>query len=88
MTITDERLPQQFRSKMRPNEESGCWEWQASLDRDGYGRLCVWCPVAASCLADALARRDLWAVLGGTTAEERATLLRKPRIRRVRVGAG
>jgi len=47
--------------------------------------ICGHCTVAASCLADALARRDLWAVLGGTTAEERATLLRRPR---VRAGAG
>jgi len=41
--------------------------------------ICRRCSVAASCLADALARRDGWGVFGGTTAEERAALLRKPR---------
>lgn len=48
--------------------------------------ICGRCPVVASCLADALARRDVWGVLGGTTPQERAGLLRKAR--HVRAGAG
>jgi WhiB family redox-sensing transcriptional regulator len=56
--------------------------------------ICARCLVRTACLADALARRDGWGVFGGTTAEERAILLRKqrrpsetPRIRRVRMPA-
>jgi WhiB family transcriptional regulator, redox-sensing transcriptional regulator len=56
--------------------------------------ICRGCPVAAPCLAEALAHRDRWGVFGGLTAEERAGLQRKqrrtsttPTIRHVRAGA-
>lgn len=32
----DKRLPARFWSKTAINEETGCWEWTAGLDRDGY----------------------------------------------------
>ncbi len=28
---------QRFYSKIKINEKTGCWEWQASLDKNGYG---------------------------------------------------
>lgn len=37
----DPRLPERFWSKVRVNEESGCWEWIACLSTSGYGRFGV-----------------------------------------------
>jgi Protein of unknown function (DUF2637) len=31
-------LPDRIRAKIVVNPESGCWEWQSGLDKDGYGR--------------------------------------------------
>jgi WhiB family redox-sensing transcriptional regulator len=57
--------------------------------------VCAGCTVTVACLAEALVQRDSWGIFGGLTAEERATLLRKPRrpsttprIRHVRADAG
>lgn len=33
----DYRLPEIFWSKVKLNEETGCWNWIARLDKDGYG---------------------------------------------------
>lgn len=33
------RLPENLRSKVRVNAESGCWEWTGSLCKDGYGKV-------------------------------------------------
>lgn len=46
--------------------------------------MCAMCPVAAECLAEALALRDIYGYRGGRTGEERARLLRNtlPRITR------
>lgn len=40
-------------------------------------QICSNCPVQASCLADALARREPHGVWGGLTANERKALLRQ-----------
>lgn len=32
------QLPTRFWDKVRVDEVSGCWLWQAAKDRDGYGR--------------------------------------------------
>lgn len=32
----DKRLPERFWTKTIVNEGTGCWEWTAGLDRDGY----------------------------------------------------
>ena len=37
-TLGDTRLPDRFWSKVRV-AETGCWEWQGHLPKDGYGRL-------------------------------------------------
>lgn len=37
--------------------------------------LCRRCPVRAQCLGDAVARRDPWGIWGGTTEDDRASLL-------------
>lgn len=34
--LNDPRLPQRFWSKVTVNPDSGCWEWTAAKDRDGY----------------------------------------------------
>lgn len=34
-------IKERFESKYRVNQETGCWEWTAGVDRDGYGRLGV-----------------------------------------------
>jgi WhiB family transcriptional regulator, redox-sensing transcriptional regulator len=41
--------------------------------------VCADCPVALSCLADAVERGDLFAVLGGTLPDERFDLVRLAR---------
>lgn len=38
--------------------------------------VCYMCPVQASCLEDAIARKDHWGVYGGMTAPERERLRR------------
>lgn len=38
--------------------------------------ICYVCPVQASCLEDAIGRRDAWGVYGGLTAPERERLRR------------
>jgi WhiB family transcriptional regulator, redox-sensing transcriptional regulator len=53
---------------------------RAAIEQEAAAKaVCAECPVAAPCLAEALAHRDGWGVFGGTTAEERAQLLRKQR---------
>lgn len=37
MNIAD--LPERIVSKIAPNAGSGCWEWTASLNTNGYGQL-------------------------------------------------
>jgi hypothetical protein len=37
----DQRLPERFWSKVTANEQTGCWEWTASLNRSGYGQFSV-----------------------------------------------
>ncbi len=37
--------------------------------------ICYLCPVQASCLQDALSRRDFWGVYGGLTGPERYRLM-------------
>lgn len=32
-----DELPERFRSKIRVNEETGCWEWAGALSCAGYG---------------------------------------------------
>ena len=32
-----ERYKKNFYSKIEVNDETGCWEWQADKDKDGYG---------------------------------------------------
>jgi hypothetical protein len=34
----DPRLPESFWIKVRPDGASGCWNWTAARDRNGYGR--------------------------------------------------
>lgn len=34
-------LGERLRSKTRINQETGCWEWQAARDPNGYGRISV-----------------------------------------------
>lgn len=34
----DPRLPQRFWSKVKVNPDTGCWEWQRSTFKDGYGQ--------------------------------------------------
>lgn len=33
----DTRLPETFRARIQVNLETGCWEWTAHLNQDGYG---------------------------------------------------
>ena len=40
MNIGDERLPDRFWRKVKPNELTGCWEWQDYL-HNGYGAFYV-----------------------------------------------
>ena len=35
--LHDERLPKRFWDKIRVDCETGCWLWNASTDKDGYG---------------------------------------------------
>ena len=37
ITFGDPRLPQRFWSKVRPNANTGCWEWTACRVTGGYG---------------------------------------------------
>lgn len=37
----DDRMPQRFWDKAAVNNETGCWEWQASRLPAGYGRFSV-----------------------------------------------
>lgn len=37
----DPRLPQNFWSKVRECPSTGCWLWQACIQRDGYGQFAV-----------------------------------------------
>jgi WhiB family redox-sensing transcriptional regulator len=55
-------------------------------DREGIDkakRICAGCPIAFDCLETAMADSDLrkWGIWGGTTPEERKTMLRTPRTR-------
>lgn len=36
--IDDPRLPERFWEKVYENETTGCWEWKAAGDDQGYGR--------------------------------------------------
>ena len=38
--------------------------------------LCTECPVRSACLQNALDHRDPWGIWGGTTEDQRATMLR------------
>lgn len=35
----DDRLPERFWKHVNINPETGCWEWDGRLDRDGYGEM-------------------------------------------------
>lgn len=37
MCFGDKRLPQRFWDKVSVNEETGCWEWTAYCNKNGYG---------------------------------------------------
>jgi WhiB family redox-sensing transcriptional regulator len=50
--------------------------WASRADR--AKAVCDRCPVRAQCLADALERTDIWAILGGLDPVERAALIRRP----------
>lgn len=34
----DPRLPERFWSKVRMNDETGCWEWVGAINKGGYSR--------------------------------------------------
>lgn len=34
-----QRIPMEQRFWSKVNKTNGCWEWQAALDKDGYGRI-------------------------------------------------
>lgn len=44
LLVGDARLPQRFWAKVRINAETGCWEWVALVDHNGYGRFRVPAP--------------------------------------------
>ncbi len=35
--MTPGELPPRFAKKLKVNQESGCWDWQAGVDGGGYG---------------------------------------------------
>ena len=55
-------------------------------DREGIAKakaICAGCPIAFDCLETAMADSDLrkWGIWGGTTPEERKTMMRNPSTR-------
>lgn len=59
-----------FRAKCVVNMETGCWEWTAYVDPNGYGRLSV----ARYQRADALAHRAAWWLYRGSIPPDRPEL--------------
>jgi WhiB family redox-sensing transcriptional regulator len=48
------------------------WEGKGNARRAEVAlAICADCPIREQCLADALERGDVWAILGGTLPEER-----------------
>jgi WhiB family redox-sensing transcriptional regulator len=57
------------------------WEGEGNAARaEAAKAVCATCPVQLECLADAVERGDVFAVLGGTLPTERADLSRLARI--------
>ncbi|EHR49352.1 Transcription factor WhiB [Saccharomonospora marina XMU15] len=57
--------------------EADLWFAEAPADLERAKHLCGDCPVRASCLAGALARREPWGVWGGEIFERGAVVARK-----------
>lgn len=65
----DPRLPERFWTKTKVNPVTGCWEWQQSLDKDGYPQLFHVSGSGPTCV-QARAHRHAYQVLVGPIGEE------------------